>query len=143
MTFPITESYESFRIVSTAPANGARAVICRPDKSEDTHSAVEFALVDIAFWGIDERGVMTAYIFDAELGCPIRLKETLFNYAGDCGVSGVLESKASVLSKDDMDRFEQAVRRKQTKFIAHLQSPEAEAFRAQIRKRMGYSQLSA
>ena len=112
------QNFDERKIVSTAPATGTRAILCRPQNSEDLTSPLEFAAVDIAFWAIDESGEMTPHVFDSELGKPVSLEWVLFNYGGLCAASGILESKVSVISKDDRDRFAGTVRRKQQKYIA-------------------------
>lgn len=136
------QNFDERKIVSTIPALGTRVVMCRSRTDDDPKSPIEFAIVDIAFWAVDEIGETVAHIFDSELGKPVSLEWALLNYGGLCATSGILESKASVLAKNDMDRLERIVRKKQVKFLEYRDSAEAAAYREAIRRRLGYSNLS-
>jgi hypothetical protein len=138
-----TQNYKSRKVVCTAPSAGAQAILCRPQTDGDLGSPIEFAIVDLAFWGINDTGEMLPYVFDSELGKPDSLECLLLDYGGTCAVAGILESKSSSLQKEDMDRLERAVRQKQSTFIAYRDSPDAKAYRERIRARVNKSQLSA
>jgi hypothetical protein len=127
------------KVVGTAPAQGARAVLCRMVFGKDE---VEFAIVDLHCWVLDQRGQWIAYVYDAELGEPVSLEYFAETYSL-CSAHGILESKASVLSNADMDRLEVIVRRKEAKLEARIASPEMKLYRDKIRARLQNTQLSA
>jgi hypothetical protein len=121
------------KIVGTAPAQGARAVLCRKIFDQD---AVEFAIVDLHCWALEEQGAMIAYVFDAELGEPVPLEWVKSNYGGLSAASAILETKATNLSGADMDALERMVRRRHVKVENILSSDWASSYRAKVKARV-------
>jgi hypothetical protein len=128
------------KIVGSAPARDARAVMCRMVFGKD---AVEFALVDIHSWLVDEQGIFVPHVFDEELGEPVSLEWMTFNYGGEAAVSRILETKATILSDASMTKIETIVRRRQAKLNAIMASDGAAIYHARVKAMFEGAQLAA
>jgi hypothetical protein len=118
------------KIVGSVAARGERAAMCRMVFGQD---AVEFAIVDIHSWTINECGTYIPNVFDAELGEVVTLEYELMAYGGLSAASVILETKATILSGADMDALEVIVRRRQARFEKRRDSPALKLYHEKVK----------
>lgn len=128
------------KVVGVASAQGARAVMCRKAFGKD---AVEFALVDIHSWTVDEQGTYIANVFDEELNEPVTLEWMVFNYGGITAISHILETKTSALSDVDMATMERRVRKREARLTEFQPSPGAALYHARVKAMYESTHLAA